>query len=196
MCELEGSSVSKKIVSLDLETTGVDHKIHRVWEIGLVTAEGAKLHYQVPPENFVMASPQALQIGGFYERFTWPDGDAAHDMRSVHFHGDESAAYDVVNKLDVAIELAKELDGATVLGANPHFDTRMLAIFLNERGIAPSWNHRHLDLGSFCAGAWGLDFPLSTKTIAERFPNDRVHTALGDAEWNLEVYRSITAGAE
>lgn len=183
-----------KIVSLDTETTGTDPSIHRVWEVGIVTESGAKMHYQVAPENFKLATPEALQIGGFYERFTWPQAPKAHDLRTVLYpigsSGDQ--AYTEINSLDMAVEIAKALDGATILGACPHFDATMLRTLLMEHNVAHAWNHRYLDLGSFCAGAWGSEVPLSTKTIEERYPNADKHNALSDAEWNMEVYRQIT----
>jgi DNA polymerase III epsilon subunit-like protein len=185
--------VSGSIVSLDLETTGLDSRVHRLWEIGIVSNDGEKMHYHVPPSNFVMAQPEALQISGFYDRFTWPEGADAHDLRSVHYRADsDNAPYDLVNKLEVAVGIGEVTAGATILGACPQFDTAFLATFLYEHGLAPAWKHRLLDLGSYCAGAWGVQEPLSTKTIEERYPNPDKHNAFADAAWNLEVYRGIT----
>lgn len=185
--------MSSKIVSLDLETTGLDPRFHRAWEIGIAAEDGTKMHYHVPPANFVMASPEALQVGGLYERFTWPEGPDAHDLRSVHFRADsENVPFDIVNKLEVAVAIAEVTAGATLLGACVHFDADFLSIFLREHGLAPAWNHRYLDLGSFCAGAWQSEAPLSTKTIEERYPNPDKHNAYADAVWNLDVYRGVT----
>lgn len=195
----------KKIVSLDLETTGLDPERHELWEIGIVPLDASKpvLHYQVGCCALYNADPTALQIGGFYDRYGYPpvasDGERlmpfVHDMTnpSVIGEGDSQRAldYTIEPAWSAARTIAEALDGATLLGAAVQFDAGFLGPWLRDVGFAPSWSHRMLDLGSFCAGAWGATAPLSTKAIAERFPNDAVHTALGDARWNMDVYRSV-----
>lgn len=197
--------MNHKIVSLDLETTGLDVERHEVWEVGIVPLDVSKptLHYQLTCECLGDADPEALRIGRFYERYTYPplvfSGQNAfhyaHDMANPSVIGEDddqqALEYTIEHAYSAARTISEALDGATLLGAAVHFDERFLGAWLRQHGFTPSWSHRVLDLGSFCAGAWGSVKPLSTKAISDRIPNEAVHTALGDAQWNMDVYRSI-----
>lgn len=197
-----------KIVSIDLETTGLRPDIHDPWEVAIVPHDHSRpsLHYHLCARNLPEADPMSLRIGGFWERYSHPQEFyiAAHEVSVEYAHdmtgetlidngdeGQEMVPYQAGPAEAAARNIAEALDGATLLGAAVHFDASFLDPWLREHGAAPSWSHRFLELGSFCAGAWGATKPLSTKAISDRIPNDAVHTALGDAKWNLEVYRSI-----
>lgn len=183
-----------KIVSLDLETTGLDPRIHEVWEVGVVPLDESRppLHYHFPVGKLAVADPEALKIGRFYDRFTWPGVDQENgQMRATTLVDSLMPGEDHIPAYDAARYIAEALDGATLLGAAVHFDAGFLAPLLRQYGLAPTWHHRFLDLGSFCAGAWGSTKPLATKSIADRIPNADAHNAFADAQWNAAVYRSI-----
>ena len=84
----------------------------------------------------------------------------------------------------VAGAVAQLLDGATIVGAVPDFDTRHLTRFLRNNGQAPTWHYHLVDVETLAAGRLGMAPPWNFDTILEAFgltydEADR-HTALGD----------------
>jgi DNA polymerase III epsilon subunit-like protein len=201
-----------KIVSLDLETTGVRVDTHDVWEVGIVPLDSGRdpIHMQFQPVDLSTAEAQALEIGGFYERFDWI-GDArfVRDMTVDGVIVDEEAETEspdehkaILTGVDACWKIAKELEGATLLGLNVGtFDAPFLEKLLKIYGHAPTWRRRFLELGSFAAGAWGAKIPLSGQAIADRLErhdvqNRGAHNAYNDALWNVDAYNFILNGSE
>lgn len=182
-----------KLVSVDLETTGLNPREHETWEVGIVPADpdAKTMHYQFQPEALGSAEPGALKVNDFYERFDWlGDPRLCRDMLTPS--AEDAEKFSVTGAAEACWLIAKELKDATIMGLNPHFDARFLEVLLRKYGHVPMWHHRHLDLGSFCAGAWGAKHELSGAAIRERIPQeDGLHNAFADAQWNLEVYESI-----
>lgn len=204
-----------KIVSVDIETTGLILDTHEVWEVGVVPLDSGRehLHYQFQPTELETADPQALQVGGFYERFDWiADPRFARDMRveGVVTEEDEetkqktehpSGHKAITGAAEACWKIARELEGATLVGLNVgSFDSPFLASLLRKYGHSPTWSHRSLDLGSFAAGAWGAKASLSGKAVSERLEksgieNRGVHNAYNDALWNVDAYNFIREGS-
>lgn len=198
-----------KIVSVDVETTGLIPGYHEVWEIGVVPVDSGRehLYYQFQPTELDNADSAALQIGNFYARFDWV-GDArlARDMLVEGVIKDDenetekpSGHKALTGSSEACWRIAKELSGATIMGLNPQFDAAHLEVLLQTYGHAPTWSHRHLDLGSYAAGAWGARNTLSGKAVADRMEahgivNDAVHNAYADARWNVDAYQAIRDG--
>lgn len=199
-----------KVVSVDVETTGLLPEYHEVWEVGIVPADSGRehMHYQFQPTELEKAEAKALQVGGFYERFDWlGDPRFARDMMVEGVEKDEdegverpSGSKAVTGAAEACWRIAGELEGATLLGLNVgSFDAPFLEALLQRYGHAPTWNHRFLDLGSFAAGAWGARHTLSGKAIAERMEahgvvNGALHNAYADARWNVDAYQAILEG--
>jgi DNA polymerase III epsilon subunit-like protein len=202
-----------KIVSVDLETTGLELDSHEVWEVGIVPLDSGRehMHFQFQPTDLSESSSQALQIGGFYERFDWiGDPRFARDMlvEGVITEEDEeenkfekpSGHKAVTAAAEACWKIARELEGATPLGLNVgSFDAPFLAALLRKYGHSPTWAHRSLDLGSFAAGAWGAKQPLSGRAISDRLEkrgieNRAIHNAYADALWNVDAYNFIREG--
>lgn len=209
-----------KIVSLDIETTGLDLELHEVWEVGIVPLDSGRehLHFQFQPTDLEKAEAAALQVGMFYDRFEWlPDARFARDMLvdgvivevAEGYEEDDEDAPKVekptggkalTGSHQACYRIAKELEGATVMGLNVgSFDGPFLTKMLREYGHAPTWNHRFLELGSYAAGAWGAKNALSGKAIADRLEkhgvaNRGVHNAYNDAQWNVDAYNFIRNG--
>lgn len=171
------------IVSLDLETTGLDERVHEAWEVALVTEGGEETCYQFPLRKpMKYASLEALRIGGFVDRYQCQGKSDAYQEGSSTRFAESTAAH----------HLRVRTDGATLMGCAIQFDMRFLAELLRAHGQEPSWHHRGLDLGSYAAGAVGEPEPLRSADMAKRFArNDEAHTALGDARWNWQVYRYL-----
>lgn len=203
-----------KIVSVDLETTGLVPGYHEVWEVGIVPLDSGRehIHFQFQPTELEEAESSALQVGNFYERFDWiGDPRFARDMlvEGVIIEEDEegekksekpSGHKAVTGAGEATWKIAKELEGATLLGLNVgSFDAPFLASLLRKFGHSPTWTHRSLDLGSFAAGAWGSKHPLSGKAVSDRLEkhgieNRGVHNAYNDALWNVDAYNFIREG--
>lgn len=175
------------LVSLDLETTGLDERIHEAWEVALVDEAGRETAYQFPlRKSLDDASREALRIGGFMERH-----EATHGGVFWGGHGWNRW----VSPKGAARILQQRTKGATLLGCAIQFDMRFLTELLRAYGFEPEWHHRGLDLGSFAAGALGEREPLRSAVMAERIvPNDQAHTALGDARWNWSIYSQLVNG--
>lgn len=198
-----------KIVSVDVETTGLIPGYHEVWEVGVVPVDSGRehMHFQFQPTDLENSSPGALQIGNFYERFDWiGDPRFARDMLVNGVIKDEEAGTEtpsehkaVTGAAEACWRISKELEGATILGLNPHFDAAHLTVLLNKFGHAATWNHRFLDLGSYAAGAWGAKNVLSGKAVSDRMEaqgivNDEAHNGYADAKWNVDAYHAIRDG--
>lgn len=198
-----------KIVSVDVETTGLIPGHHEIWEVGVVPVDSGREHmyYQFQPTDLENASAAALQIGSFYKCFDWiGDPRFARDMLVQGVIKDEEEGTEspsehkaVTGAAEACWKMAGELEGATILGLNPHFDAAHLTVLFNKYGHAPTWGHRFLDLGSYAAGAWGAKNTLSGKAVADRMEahgivNDAVHNAYADAKWNVDAYQAIRDG--
>lgn len=198
-----------KIVSVDVETTGLIPGTHEVWEVGIVPVDSGREHmwYQFQPTELDKSEATALQIGGFYDRFDWiADPRFSRDMLVEGVIKDEdegtespSGSKAVTGAAEACWKIARELEGAVILGLNPHFDSMHLRALLQRYGHAKTWGHRFLDLGSYAAGAWGSKIPLSGKAVAERMEahgivNDELHNAYADARWNVDAYQAIREG--
>lgn len=166
-----------RIVSLDLETGGLNPLRHPIIEAAMVYNNGkAESTNQV--EHFSLpfapslADKRALEINRYEERQEFLD--------------------EIQIPLMDGIELFREtLNGALVIGNNVQFDLRFVEHFILD---AP-WYYAPLDLKAWVAGRCGMDHPASTATIADvsgvPLPRDQ-HTALADAAWNMGVYRALS----
>lgn len=174
------------MISLDLETTGLDERVHEAWEIGMVCMDTAVEYlYELPVRNLALAQPEALAVNRYYDRScVLPGSSTGHSTTNGHFRE--------IAPEGMAHEIAAILGGRTLMGCAVSFDMRFLAALLRTYGEEPSWHHRSLDLGSYAAGVLGAEDPYPSGALAREFvPNDEAHTALGDARWNVKVYKFL-----
>lgn len=109
-------------VYLDTETTGLeDH--HQVWELGWAVDDGP-IRSAFVAHTTVGANLQALEITNYVERRGW-------DMDLW----DEQAESDLMS----------DLEGATIIAANPTFDANKLKA---RWGVTP-WHYRMIDIESW-----------------------------------------------
>ncbi len=130
------------LIFIDLETTGLDPARHAVWEIAWAREDGSVTSF-MPHLDFAghdRADKDALRIGRFDERY-WPH----------------------LGTLDTERELRESIRGATIVGANPAFDTAFLAARWSER----PWHHRLIDIETYAMPIFGLDRPIGLAALAE-----------------------------
>lgn len=151
------------LVYLDCETTGLDVKRHQVWEVAWAVGDG-DIESLVVRHTIDGADPRALKVNGYLDRVDpeapWPT--------------------------EVPLEFA--LKGATVVGANPAFDTKFLA----QRWNWEPWHHRLLDIETYAMPALGLDRPRGFAMIAEALGVQAPdHSAAGDVYTLRECHRAL-----
>ena len=180
-----------RYVALDIESTGLDKSRAVPLEIAAIEYEPAEFDTRpahkgrtilLAPrhrmEVFATADPEALTINRFFERGVyrdWPMGS------------DETA--------EALGELCDFLRDATIVGANPAYDTAVLGRYLRERiqRVEP-WHHRLYDVECATAAVKGLNSIPSLKdclTLWDLPPQQDAHTALGDARAALAVFHAI-----
>lgn len=171
-----------RLVYVDVETDGLGPK-RQPWEIAWIIDDGDGA--PVERREFLWidvsrADPAALRIGGYWERHPDPYGA---DYVATASPG------------ALARDLARDLHGATLVGANPAFDAEVLSRLLRRYAQMPTWHYRLLDVQAMCAGAlgWetprGLDDCLAALGIVR--PEVDRHTALGDARAVAVIYRAL-----
>lgn len=160
--------LSDDLVVLDTETTGLDWD-HDVWEVAFAVGEGPVDVFQLV-HSLKNANLKALELNGYRVRANPSRAHAIHD-----------------------ITVALLLEGKTIIGANPAFDTTRLQL---RWGRQP-WHYRLIDVESMAIPVLDLDKPLGLKDLVDRLTqlgftipqND--HTAAGDVLATREVYRAL-----
>lgn len=154
---------------IDTETTGLDARIHRPWEVCTWLDSESEPETLALPHTLEHADLQALEIGRYWDR--------AGRARRVADRG----------------SFARRLRGVTLVGSNPAFDAAMLTPFI---GTAV-WHHRMIDVSN--AGMWvfGWDRPKGLADVATECRNRGIeipepdHTAEGDVRTTRAVYYAL-----
>lgn len=182
--------VTRPIVAVDTETTGL-HWSREAWEIGMVKrwpSGDTTDHRWLLEVDLRRADPQALELGGFYERHP----------RGIVLSTGVRPPFGVDGGQRAAEQIARWTHGATIIGAQPWFDAHVLANLLHRHEIQPAWHHRMVDVESLTAGHLGLP-PVSlvdsAQSLGVEFPVAEQHTALGDARVCMAIWDRIVGGA-
>lgn len=173
-----------KLVFLDTETTGLDPERHEMWEYCLIVrndSEDGKYsgtwEGQVTPSDLASADPMALKVGRFYDRYV-PGSSLPRN---------------------VARTLARVLNGATLVGANPPFDAAFISKFLRKNNQAPAWNHRMVDVEVLAQAVLKLPEPIglvkSAEALGIEVDKEAAHTASYDAQLAMQVYDKVIGRA-
>jgi hypothetical protein len=112
--------------------------------------------------DLAKADPVALRVGRYYERTAGMYWHSAYGRITQN----PRAFYDLARAGEgywsqpgaLAARVARVLDGAVLVAANPAFDAGFLAAFLRHHGQAPTWHYRLRDIGSMAwAYLWGRE---------------------------------------
>jgi hypothetical protein len=177
-------------VWLDTETTSLDPRFRRPWEIAMIVRrpgerDSEPWQWFIHPADLDLpnANPDSLRIGGFWERH--PNADFLADGGEPHSAPHLPGVYRLREVLPV---IARETsDRAVICGSNPAFDMVTLEVAMLEAGITPGWHYHGEDVPSVARG-WllgrGLEAPRKSDDIARACginPDDfDRHSALGD----------------
>lgn len=172
----------RAVVILDCETNGTDSRVHEAWDVGwwnLTTGQRGSTMLDVGvPEFLYAAELPALRVNRFVDRYEpLCRGDATAGLRVM---------------LDAMWPLGSDLATRPVIvGSNPGFDLDFVGKALRDRHLTSGpdtipWHHHPIDIGSYAAGALGIELgtgSLSAQAVADMVgvaPGD--HSAMGDVE--------------
>lgn len=163
------------LVFLDTETTGLNPARHEVWEVAWAVDRGP-IHSGRLHHSLRNAHPVVLEINRYHDRqaTAWADEK----------------------------QLLVDLAGATLVAANPAFDSG----FLSARWGGAPWKYRMLDIETYAMPAFGWAYPKGLKDIGLNLSSEfgvvipeSNHTAAGDvaavqaAYYALQRIYSMTA---
>jgi DNA polymerase-3 subunit epsilon len=174
---------NKTIVFIDLETTGLDPNKHEIIEIGLVSMDYKTLtvwgerSWKVRPKRLEDADPKALEVNGFTPE-AWEDA---------------------VYLQDALVEVAQNIENATMAGHNVHFDLDFLKAGFASVGLKmPKTDYHRIDTATL---GWVLEWAAgissrSLSALAEyhHFKRPSPHRALDDARCAAKVAASFADG--
>lgn len=203
-------TICTPIISLDLETTGLDPTKHVPWEIAWTTAihfEGGtqrELHIYDSYQAFLAGvddaacDPVGLDVGGFHRRYPQSTNTGIRPWHAVQ----QALVAHLDQVVDAAAHRWREANPNTyptsadvyrvhLVGAVPQFDNRMLERWL---GWSHSlWHYHLIDVETLIAGRLGIRPPFDTDemtrlALGDDWNDSRKHEAAADVEWNLALY--------
>lgn len=158
---------------LNIETSGLEPH-HEPIEVAYIIEDadtGEELTRQLVTLAFdhESADPKALEINGWGKREFTP----------------------VVDPWWFAKVLEQDLKDVEVIGNNVQFDMQFLDRFLRRHGYKPSWRYHVVDVKAIAGAVLGQRPPWSSEELCEALGMPaQAHTALGDAEWNRELFHA------
>lgn len=157
------------LIYLDTETSGLDPIDHEMWEVAFAVDDGEIVTMHKPLLREHRAEKIALEMNRYHERLDFK----ANPWRT-HV-------------------LREALAGATIVGANPAFDTAFLREYLD----GAIWHHRLLDVEAMAYVLLRTPKPEGLSTIAERLRTDGYdiaepdHTAASDVACVRDVHKAL-----
>jgi len=164
---------------IDIETTGLDVRIHEILEIGCVIATPElevieKFELKIKPENIEKADPVALKIN-HYKPEDWEDALSAPEAMKI---------------------LASKVKDCIMVGQNVSFDISFIEYNFNKNDIKNPMHYHRLDTMSI---AWAKlhraeDLThFSLRELCKRFgiKNENSHTGLADAFATYLLYKKL-----
>jgi len=183
-----------KILWLDVETTGTDHKIHDIWQLAyIIEIDGVvveECEMMIRPDNMDAIDDKALEIGGItreeLEKIDYNIADAVADLKKSWAK--------FIDKFD-------RDDKFVIVGYWVHFDAQFLRemfVKAGDRYGIGSWAFTALlDVSSFVAVAVGKynfrfdNFKLETVCKKLKIPLKNAHDSLEDIKATKKLYEML-----
>jgi DNA polymerase III alpha subunit (gram-positive type) len=168
-----------RLVFIDTEATGLDHRVHQLTEVAWILREpdGTETVRRFVPEHTLEgAEEKALEITRYHELLA-----------------DEPRTPDAV-WVDV---LLADAAGAVLVGVVPDFDARHLLQACQRVGRGPTWDHHLLDVGTLAMPllAAAPEVPRGVASLCislgVRHEPDRAHGALYDAQQTMRCFDRV-----
>ena len=159
------SGKSIELVSVDIETTGLNPFVHDIIEVAVLDMNDILLvHRRILPLNPEKADPRALQVNGFNEE-TWKAS---------------------ANLCDIATamkEVAAAVEGKMIVGSNPQFDCEFLKYHCHFLGVAWKPYYKSMDITALSLVKTKVLNSLKDAAVAEgiNVSHQSLHTADADA---------------
>ena len=194
-----------RIIFADCEVTHLDPQVGHIWELALIVrdpGEADREHLWHIRPDLKNADPNALRIGGYYERLCVQVRTMGGAMPFAN--GREPERETPLDTELAAGIVAGLLDGAVLVGQNAQFDAAHLTQFLRRNGQAYTAHYRPVCVTTMLAGLLAArgEYPAppwKSADVARAVgvdPGDYdTHTALGDARLARAIYDAVTGGA-
>ena len=179
MTERPNDPRTPRLVFVDTEATGLDHRVHQLTEVAWVVREpdgSERTRRFVPEHTLEGAEPKALEITRYSELL-------ANEPRTPDREW-----------VDV---LLGDTEGAVLVGVVPDFDARHLLQACQRVGRTPNWDHHLLDVGTLAmpllAAAPEVPRGVASLCISLGVPHDpdRAHGALYDAQQTMRCFDRV-----
>lgn len=143
---------------IDTETTGLDPDRHQIWEVGLITPDGAEHLWQFPVDEMA-ADPIALNIGRYWER-RWSDDNDVNPIDAIYEAHTPKSRRSRFPAEGRAIKPGpswcrhfRDLTaGCHLAGAVVSFDEERLRRLLHGHGVLHRWHYHLIDVEALAAG--------------------------------------------
>jgi DNA polymerase III alpha subunit (gram-positive type) len=168
-----------RLVFVDTEATGLDHRVHQLTEVAWILREpdGTETTRRFVPEHSLEgAEEKALEITRYHELLA-----------------DEPRTPDA-EWIDV---LLADATGAVLVGVVPDFDARHLLQACQRVGRTPTWDHHLLDVGTLAmpllAAAPEVPRGVASLCVSLGVPHDptQAHGALYDAQQTMRCFDRV-----
>jgi DNA polymerase III epsilon subunit-like protein len=170
---------SPRLVFVDTEATGLDHRIHQLTEVAWILREpdGTEVTRRFVPEHTLDgAEEKALEITRYHELLA--DEPRTPDAEWV----------------DV---LLADTEGAVLVGVVPDFDARHLLQACQRVGRTPNWDHHLIDVGTLAmpllAARPEVPRGVASLCLSLGVPHEpeRAHGALYDAQQTMRCFDRV-----
>jgi DNA polymerase III epsilon subunit-like protein len=168
-----------RLVFVDTEATGLDHRVHQLTEVAWILREpdGSEVTRRFVPEHTLDgAEEKALEITRYHELLA--DEPRTPDAEWVD-------------------ALLADTEGAVLVGVVPDFDARHLLQACQRVGRSPNWDHHLLDVGTLAMPllAASPEVPRGVASLCASLgvPHDPdlAHGALYDAQQTMRCFDRV-----